>query len=87
MKKVKVLPPDPLPVRKPRIFLRTIFYKNPMKLFRWILQRLKEGSTWAGFGIVGAALGIAPEGVDVLTKLLVAAAGVASFFLKDKAST
>lgn len=54
-------------------------------VFKWLLDRVKEGSTWAGVGIIAAALGISNEVAMASWELLAAAAGLGAILLKDKA--
>lgn len=54
------------------------------QLLKWALARLKEGSSWAGIGIVAAALGLSPEIAAQGYEVLVAAAGLLAVILKDK---
>jgi len=90
LEKVKPLPPDPVSVGTYRKFtlsdLREPDIKLTMKqLFKWAVDRLKEGSSWAGIGMIAAAVGISQELAAEVISTLVAVSGLVSVFLKDKA--
>lgn len=57
------------------------------KLTQWLIDRLKEGSSWAALAVLGTFFGLAPADVDIFIQFLVGAAGLAGFFLKDKGAT
>ena len=53
----------------------------------WIINRLKEGSSWAGLAILASALGISQDIAVAGYDVLVAAAGLLALILKDKPDT
>lgn len=54
-------------------------------LVKWAIDRLKEGSSWAGIAIIAAAFGIDQSIVTEGFEVIVAIAGLAAVLLKDKA--
>ncbi|MEE9141070.1 MAG: hypothetical protein V3U18_09920 [Alphaproteobacteria bacterium] len=56
-----------------------------MKFLTWLLDRLSEPSTWAGFGIAGVAgIALSPETWELLFAWFAMGAGLASAILKEK---
>ncbi|CAN7305848.1 hypothetical protein [Acidovorax delafieldii] len=52
----------------------------------YIINRLKEPSTWSGLGMlaVSLGLGIPPGAVEAVTQVGVGLAGLVSIFLREK---
>ncbi len=56
-----------------------------MKFMIWLLDRLSEPSTWAGFGIAGVAgIVLAPETWDLVFAWLAMGTAALSAVLKEK---
>lgn len=56
-----------------------------MTFLIWLLDRLKEPSTWAGFGIAGlVGIGLAPETWDAIFAALAAVAAAAAAVIREK---
>jgi hypothetical protein len=54
-----------------------------MKLVSWLVSRLKEPSTYAGFAGVALAFGLSSEEWSVIATALAGLAGVAAMFLVE----
>jgi hypothetical protein len=54
----------------------------------YIINRLKEPSTWSGLGMLAVSLGLGiPPGVmEAITQVGVGVAGLAAVFLRERAS-
>lgn len=54
----------------------------------YIIQRLREPSTWSGLGMlaVSLGLGIPPGTLEAITSIGVGVAGLASILLREKAA-
>lgn len=52
----------------------------------YIINRLKEPSTWSGLGMlaVSLGLGIPPGTIEAVTSIGVGVAGLAAIFLREK---
>ena len=57
-----------------------------MSALKWLVDRAKEGSTWAGAAILAAAIGVNPEYVQPGISVIVAVAAFVAMLLKDKPS-
>lgn len=56
-----------------------------MKFITWLLDRLSEPSTWAGFGIASAVgIVLAPETWDLIFAWLAMGAAALSAVMKEK---
>lgn len=53
-------------------------------LKKFLLDRLREPSTYAGVGVLGAAVGLSPELLGPLGQLIMGAGGVLAILLRDK---
>lgn len=51
----------------------------------FILNRMREPSTWAGIAGLGAAFGIPAEYINVAGQVVIAGASVAAILLREKA--
>ena len=54
-----------------------------MKLVTWLLSRLKEPSTYAGFAGLALAFGLSNAEWAVVSTAIASVAGVAAMFLSD----
>lgn len=54
-----------------------------MKIVSWLVSRLKEPSTYAGFAGVALAFGLSSEEWSVIATALAGLAGVAAMFLVE----
>lgn len=52
-----------------------------------IIERLKEPSTWAGVGLIGAAFGIPPGTIELAGQVVMGLAGLAAVFLKERSKS
>jgi hypothetical protein len=86
LRKLDPKPPETIPVNPPSSsFTNLRSVRIDMKtVLKWVLSRIKEGSTWAGLGIIAAALGLPNDVVTAGWDVLAAAAGLAAILLKDK---
>jgi hypothetical protein len=57
-----------------------------MKIVSWLLERLKEPSTYAGFAGVALAFGLSDVQWATVSTAVAGLAGVVAMFLADKAS-
>ena len=55
-----------------------------MKIVSWLVGRLKEPSTYAGFSGIALALGLSGEEWSVIYTAIAGVAGVAAMFLSEK---
>lgn len=53
---------------------------------KFLLARLREPSTYAGVGVLGAAVGLSPELLGPLGQLVMGAGGLLAILLRDKGS-
>ena len=85
MEPFKIPPKEPelLPLRQKVLQLRINRLKQ-MDAIKWVISRLKEGSSWAGVGIVAAAIGVPAELVEPGVQIVVAVAGFLAVIFKDK---
>lgn len=51
---------------------------------QFIINRLKEPSTWAGVSALGVLAGIPPGTLDLIAQVGIGAAGLLSIVLKDR---
>ncbi len=51
---------------------------------QFFLNRLREPSTYAGVGVLGAAFGISPELLGPIGQLVMGAGGLLAILLRDK---
>lgn len=49
----------------------------------FIINRLREPSTWAGIAVISTMFGVNTELVSAITQVIVSLAGVAAIFLKE----
>ena len=54
-----------------------------MKFVSWLLERLKEPSTYAGFAGIALAFGLSSEEWSVIATAIAGLAGVAAMFLVE----
>lgn len=52
---------------------------------KFILDRLREPSTWAGVSALGLVFGLPPGLIDALAQVVMGVGGVAAIVMKDKA--
>jgi hypothetical protein len=57
-----------------------------MKLVSWLLARLKEPSTYAGFAGLALAFGLSNAEWAVVSTAIASVAGVAAMFLSDQSA-
>jgi hypothetical protein len=57
-----------------------------MKLVSWLLARLKEPSTYAGFAGLALAFGLSNAEWATVSTALASVAGVAAMFLSDQSA-
>lgn len=50
---------------------------------KFIVDRIKEPSTWTGIAALALVFGINPETVNAVVQVIVTVAGVAAVFLKE----
>lgn len=55
-----------------------------MKVVHWLLARLKEPSTWAGFAALAMSFGLTQEGYEAISGAGIAIAGAVAVFLREK---
>lgn len=57
-----------------------------MNIILWILQRLKEPSSWGGLSVILAMLGVnlPSGGVDAIVQLLAAAVAAVAVFVPER---
>ena len=53
----------------------------------WLLERLREPSTYAGFSGLALAVGISADQFQAIAALIAAIAGVAAVFMKSKSAS
>jgi len=91
MKKVKVLPPDPLPYRRPEVKLR--FPINPCRggtmlkrLLDWGKSVLNDGTTWGAGALAAVILGTSVStGNDLVDAVLGLVAIVRTIYVSKEA--
>lgn len=49
-----------------------------------LIERLREPSTWAGFGVIAAIIGVPTTTYQLLQQAGMAVAGLAAIFLAEK---
>lgn len=55
-----------------------------MNIVNWLLSRLKEPSTYAGFSVIALTLGLSDAEWSAISNAVAALAGVAAVFLAEK---
>lgn len=56
-------------------------------LKRFLLARLREPSTYAGVGVLGAAAGLSPELIGPVGQIVMGVGGLLAILLRDKGDT
>lgn len=54
-----------------------------MNINKWLLSRLKEPSTYAGFSVIAMSLGLSGDEWSAISTAIAALAGLAAVFLSE----
>jgi hypothetical protein len=79
--KIKPLPPEQIPVA--RLVQPTTLPTAKQTMFKTLLNRMKEASTWAGLAIIAQFVPLEVGELQVIWEALAALAAVAAIFIPE----